>query len=315
MTTDAGAASVVIPTFMRKESLPAVIRPVLDDPDTGEVVVVVDGCHDGSYELLVEWAHQDDRVKPVFQENTGEGGARQAGLEHATNDVVVFLDDDVIVEPGVIGRHVAHHAGERHKLVLGYMPTHVDPHRRPGHVPTILYAQDYAQACVEYERNPDRILSHLWAGNMSIRRPDALEIGLVPDVDLGYHADMQFGIRCMESGIKAVFDRDLRAVHVHDRSLRSFGRECVRGGEARAHLCLAFPSLAPEIEPTSCWPRGLGPFQRFLSSNWVRPVSAPLAMGTSYLAGRAHWWSVETSAARMLRQIEVNYGFAKVMQG
>jgi glycosyltransferase involved in cell wall biosynthesis len=304
-------ASVVIPTFSRKERLRTVLQPVLDDPATGEVVVVVDGCRDGSFELLTDWSHQDHRLKPLFQENAGEASARQAGLEAATGDVVVFLDDDVIVEPGVITGHLAHHAEGQHKLVLGYMPTRVDVPRRPGQVPTILYAQDYERTCADYEADPDHILSHLWAGNLSLRRRDALEVGLVPLVRFGYHADMQFGLECQEAGIRGVFDRGLRATHLHSRGLRAFARECRLSGQGRAYLSHMHPALASEIDPSASWPRAFVPLLRILSSRWVRPVSSRMAMGTAYVAGRLHLWPVETAAARALRQIEANYGFTQ----
>ncbi|MGD0882557.1 MAG: glycosyltransferase [Acidimicrobiales bacterium] len=304
-------ASVVIPTFSRKGSLGTVLEPVLGDPATGEVIVVVDGCRDGSFELLTEWSRQDHRLKPLFQENAGEARARQAGLEAATGDVVVFLDDDVIITPGVITGHMAHHADGQRKLVLGYMPTRVDLPRRPGQVPTMLYAQDYERMCIDYEAHPDHILLHLWAGNLSLRRRDALEIGLVPSVRFGYHADMQFGLACREAGIHAVFDRELRSTHIHSRSLRAFGRECRLSGQGRAYLCDMFPTLAPEIDPSASWPRALVPLLRVVSSRWVRPVSARMAMGIAGAAGRMHLWPAETAAARALRQIEANYGFTQ----
>ena len=44
--------SVVIPTFNRRPFLQATISPLLEDPATGESIVVVEGSYDGSIELL-----------------------------------------------------------------------------------------------------------------------------------------------------------------------------------------------------------------------------------------------------------------------
>ena len=120
--------SVVIPTFNRGEKLAEILHPVLDDPLTGEVVVVVDGSRDGSFEMLQEWSLADPRLRPIFQENAGDAAARQRGIEAASFDVVVVLDDDVVVSAGTIGGHARHHADGKRLLVLGYMPTRVPNH-------------------------------------------------------------------------------------------------------------------------------------------------------------------------------------------
>jgi len=81
-------ASVVIPTYNRLGSLAGLIQSLLLDPGVGEIVVVVDGSEDGSYQLLLELAAEDARVIPIYQANAGEGAARQRGLESSRYDTV-----------------------------------------------------------------------------------------------------------------------------------------------------------------------------------------------------------------------------------
>ncbi|MDQ4142512.1 MAG: glycosyltransferase, partial [Actinomycetota bacterium] len=97
--------SVVVPTYNRRENLPRVLEPLLADPATTELVVVVDGSRDGSFELVEERAATEPRLKPVFIENQGVARAHQTGVERASGEVVLLLADDVIAAPGLVMGH------------------------------------------------------------------------------------------------------------------------------------------------------------------------------------------------------------------
>src|ERR1700692_3253065 len=88
--------SVVIITMNRRALIEKSVPILLNDPATGELIVVVDGARDGTMEVLERWAERDERVRPIWQENAGEGAAREHGVIAARHDVVVLLDDDAI---------------------------------------------------------------------------------------------------------------------------------------------------------------------------------------------------------------------------
>src|SRR3954452_25350351 len=73
-------ASVVMATYNRRALLPCVLDPLLADPAAAEVVVVVDGCDDGSIEYLRERAAAEPRLKPQLIENSGAVRAQQFGV-------------------------------------------------------------------------------------------------------------------------------------------------------------------------------------------------------------------------------------------
>lgn len=215
----AGGASVVIPTHNRRDEIELTVRAALADPATREVIVVVDGCHDGTLERLRQIAEEEPRVRPLWQENAGASTARQRGVKYARYPIVVLLDDDVVAEPGLITGHVAHHARGSHQLVLGYMPV-VARSTWPENVTACLYSMSYEDQVRLYETDPGQILTCLWAGNMSVRRSHALEVALEdPAVRLGYLADRELGLRLMKAGFTGVFDRSLRGSHHCSRSL------------------------------------------------------------------------------------------------
>jgi GT2 family glycosyltransferase len=304
------SVSVVIPTYNRRSGLPIVLDAISGDPYVYEIVVVVDGCDDGSSEYLQERALVDTRITPIWQENAGEGAARQAGIEAATGEVVLILDDDVVAWPRLAQGHAKAHEQRTNLVVQGYMPTKLPYRRQAGDFATVLYASEYEQACERYENDPQSVLRHLWAGNISMRRKDALRVGFAGEHALGYHDDQSFGLRCLQAGLEGVFDRRLIAQHVHSRSLESFARQANTMGRARRTL------MHQDSIGSVDWSRpsdGLnGPMKqviRLASSPGARPITRPAMMKAVDVFGALHLWKAETASARVLRRIEVESGF------
>jgi glycosyltransferase involved in cell wall biosynthesis len=80
------------------------LRAALDPlPLTYEIIVVDDGSTDGSDELLRELAAADPRVKVVqLRRNFGQTAALQAGIDHASGEILVTLDGDLQNDPADI---------------------------------------------------------------------------------------------------------------------------------------------------------------------------------------------------------------------
>jgi glycosyltransferase involved in cell wall biosynthesis len=219
---DRPTIAVVVPTYNRRDRLPLVIEPLLAQPELNELVVVVDGCDDGSIELAESYAAADPRVVPHLIENRGLARARLAGAEKATAEVVLTTDDDVIAEPGLVGGHARRHCDRSHLVVVGYMPVAPRP-PRVGEFPRELYAREYERATRAWEARPETILGSFWAGNFSLRRADYVALApAIAEITPDYHEDRDFGLRCRELGLEAEFDRSLRASHQYERSREAF---------------------------------------------------------------------------------------------
>lgn len=304
-------ASVIIPTLNRKSFLPQVLDPVLSDPATAEVVLVVDGDDDGTFEFLTELSRSESRIHPVYQQNSGENAARSRGASEANHEIAIFLDDDVVASPGLITAHCLKHPPGSRRLVLGYMPTMIPTPRQPDQVATHLYAQDYEYACRLFEADPDAIFTQFWAGNISMRRDVAMEVFAQLPKRLIAHGDLQFGLRCRQAGLQPMFDRSLLATHHHRRSLEKFVAQARRSGEGRAQLGREFPDLAAELSPAGFLSLQQRVVARSISHPWVHDVLASLIMSVCHLFGRHELWRLETFFARILRVIELVYGFER----
>lgn len=72
-----------------------------------EIVLVDDGSSDGSEDLCDEWAARDSRVRVIHQEARGSSVARNAGIELATGEYVMFADSDDVLSPELVGTLLA----------------------------------------------------------------------------------------------------------------------------------------------------------------------------------------------------------------
>jgi polyisoprenyl-phosphate glycosyltransferase len=105
--TDGITYSVVAPVFNEIESIPELyrrVRETLDKMgDTWELILVDDGCTDGSTQEILDLAEKDKRVIPlIFARNFGHQIAVTAGWDHARGDAVIIIDADLQDPPEVI---------------------------------------------------------------------------------------------------------------------------------------------------------------------------------------------------------------------
>src|SRR5688500_16219691 len=218
--------SVVVPTHERRGLLPSAVEPLLGDPAATEVVVVVDGSSDGSFEWALARASHEPRLRVLRTPGVGPAAARDAGVRAASGAVVLLVDDDVVAEPGLVSGHARRHAREDGLVVAGYMPPAVPARRRVGDFAVRLYAREYEGVCRSYERDPGAVLHGLWGGNVSLRRSDFVRVQeRAGDAPVRYHEDRDFGLRCRRAGLRGTFDRTLLAVHHHRRDLAGFARD------------------------------------------------------------------------------------------
>ncbi|MFF1696749.1 CDP-glycerol glycerophosphotransferase family protein [Streptomyces sp. NPDC058257] len=93
--------SVIVPVYKVQAYLHACLGSVLGQSFTDLELIVVDDCSpDACGALIDECAAGDTRVRAVhLKENVGLGRARNAGMEHATGDYLIFLDSDDTLTP------------------------------------------------------------------------------------------------------------------------------------------------------------------------------------------------------------------------
>ncbi|MFF4961928.1 bifunctional glycosyltransferase/CDP-glycerol:glycerophosphate glycerophosphotransferase [Streptomyces sp. NPDC001222] len=96
--------SVIVPAYKVQAYLEECLTSVLDQSYPDLEVIAVDDCSpDACGAVIDEFAARDPRVRPLhLPENVGLGRARNAGLEQARGDYVLFLDGDDTLTPDAL---------------------------------------------------------------------------------------------------------------------------------------------------------------------------------------------------------------------
>lgn len=299
--------SVVIPTYNDANLLADTVAPLLRDPATGEVIVVVDGADDGSFALLQQLATRDARIRPFWIENRGRAGARQYGLERARQEIVLMLDADVVAGEGLVSGHAAWHDGSRQRLVVGYMPPPPVRTRRRDSFIITAYAAQYEATCAEYERDPRFIFRRLWGGNISVPKDAVVAAGgCDPGVGIRYGEDVELGLRLRPLGLQPVFDRTLLAEHRIERSVPGFRTSARQLGAGLVLLEALYPG---SVDIPQWRASGVGGTLRRFA---LRPRGNALLSGGSgrlvSLLGSARMWRYQARAAAFLERLELQQG-------
>jgi len=92
-----GLASVVIPAYNEERNIAAVLEVLRSVEELERIVVVDDGSQDDTSGVVRRYRAQDPRILLVrLPVNLGKGGAVKAGAECCPNDLILFLDADLV---------------------------------------------------------------------------------------------------------------------------------------------------------------------------------------------------------------------------
>ena len=116
---DTSKVSIILPTYNVFPYLSQCLDSILAQTYKNiEVIIIIDGATDGSYELAKSYCEKDDRFCVYWQENAGSGPARNKGLSHAKGKFIAFIDPDDWVKEDYIERLVDAQQKEDYDLVL-----------------------------------------------------------------------------------------------------------------------------------------------------------------------------------------------------
>jgi glycosyltransferase involved in cell wall biosynthesis len=269
-------ASVLIATHNRGP----LIRRCLDalaaqaEPATNfEVVIADDGSDDGSTDGLDELGHPFE-LRVLKLPKGGKSAALNAAIEAAAGAVCVFIDDDVVASPTLVGGHLAAHREDPKTLGIGGL-RQVPPTARDW------FAKSYAEAWNDRYREFDgrpAAWTDTYGGNMSaptalLRQIDGFDLS-VPTIE-----DFEIGYRLVGAGGRPRFLADAGGLH-DDQKLRP---RILRDAASNARAYLDFARRHPGTEDDLLdWRGASGPrelkLRRLLISARV-PAGAIAALG------------------------------------
>ena len=126
--------SVIIPTHNRADILQACLLKLAHQQGVDfEVIIVDDGSTDHTEEIVNGFI-AENKIRPICSDKCGEciqyikqkgshqGVARNRGVKNATGDIIVFIGDDIFVEPDFLMKHHDRHTehSDENVVALGY---------------------------------------------------------------------------------------------------------------------------------------------------------------------------------------------------
>lgn len=91
--------SIIVPVYNVENLLTRCVESIVNQTYKDiEIILVDDGSNDNCPALCDEYALKDKRIKVIHKQNGGLSDARNAGLDIATGDYIIFVDSDDYIE-------------------------------------------------------------------------------------------------------------------------------------------------------------------------------------------------------------------------
>ena len=91
--------SIIVPVYNVEKFIEKCVKSLMNQSHKDiEIILVDDGSPDQSPEIIDRIAIEDQRVHVIHQQNKGVSAARNAGLQCATGEYVMFVDGDDWIE-------------------------------------------------------------------------------------------------------------------------------------------------------------------------------------------------------------------------
>jgi len=210
--------SMIIPVYNNTRDLPECLSAAkvsAKNFDT-EIIVVDDASTDETPSVAASMGVHVLRLG----RNSGPAAARNFGAQHATGEILFFVDADVVLAPGSLHRAITILGSTRPDLAAVF-GSYDDRPRARG---LVSQYRNLLHHFVHQQGNPEA--STFWAGCGAIRREIFLGVG-------GFDAerfprpsieDIELGVRLSRAGHRILLDREIQGTHLKRWTLASMIR-------------------------------------------------------------------------------------------
>ena len=209
-----------------------------------EVVLVLDGPDAGRAEALAERTDPFD-VRVVASPGRGRAAACNAGGALARGRVLLFLDDDMLLDAGAVSAHLLRHRAPGEVAVVGAAPVLL---RAADGYASRYVARRFARHLVKLSAQDHRLtVRDVYTGAFSVGRGTFLDLGGFDTRFVEYgNEDGDLAGRLMAAGVEIVFAAEARALQTYDKSFAELAADTVAKGRTAALFLALHPGRAAE---------------------------------------------------------------------
>jgi len=208
--------SVIVPVFNGRLQLPRCLEALRTSEFTDFEVIVVDDCSTDNTPQIVERFRARYLRTP---RNIGPGGGRNLGVRDARGEILVFVDADVVVTPGTLGRIAA--------------DFDADPD-----LAAVFGSYDEAPAWSDFLSQYKNLMHHyvhqiaserastFWCGCGAMRKEVFLQFGGFDTARYPHPSieDIDLGLRLFKAGRKLLLDKTIQVKHLKKWTVRGLLR-------------------------------------------------------------------------------------------
>jgi glycosyltransferase involved in cell wall biosynthesis len=307
-------ATVAVCTRDRPEDLRCCLEAIMRLPDDGQEVLVVDNCP--STEATRHLVESYVRVRYVREERPGLDIARNRALREARHEVVAFIDDDAVPDPGWLRALLRNFDEPSVLCVTGLtMPLELETKAQEWFERYSTFVRGFRRTVFDKDNINPLAGGRVGAGaNMALRRSLIEFVGLFDEaLDVGTPTrsggDTEMFSRILARGYRIVYDPAALNWHRHRRTWEELRQTLYSYGVGvyafwTCKLLFERELTVPKLAWDWLWHTQLPALVRSLRK---RPDSMPLDLLLAELRGCVVGPRAYLSTRRRLRQRQHNY--------
>lgn len=208
--------TVAIPTYRREQVLIDTVRDLLVlDPSPGEILVLDQTPrHEEAVERQLNAWNAAGQIRWLRLPEPSITHAMNRGLLEARQEIVLFLDDDIVPAPGLVAAHARRYLNPAVSGVVGQI-------LQPGQVscsgiPAQRGKGIWRDLGFPFNTDQPAEIANAMAGNLSVRRDRAIQVGGFDENFKGvaYRFETEFARRLVRGGGKLVYEPSARIHHL-----------------------------------------------------------------------------------------------------
>jgi glycosyltransferase involved in cell wall biosynthesis len=197
-----------------------------------EVVLIDDGSSDDTPELVSRFAPLMN-LRYTRQPNSGLAAAKNHGICLSRAPIVVFIDDDDVLDSRALEQHWRSHEQDDRveTAILGYTGLGYEPSRSP----LMRYATDVGCQLFSYRPLTDGQeldFTYFWGGRSSCKRELLLKHGLFDPVFRFGAEDIELAYRLRSAGLRVRYNAQAISTMIRTLTVDDFVRRCVLQGRS-----------------------------------------------------------------------------------
>jgi GT2 family glycosyltransferase len=208
---DSIKVSIIVPVYNNPKDLIECISAIKENSlSCSEIIVVNDGSTDNTEAVAKSLSVKVQRLN----QNEGGAAARNHGVQHASGEILIFIDSDVVVRPYTIA-HIMQFFNDHPDFAGIFGSYDTDPRAKNFVSQYRNLLHHYVHQCGNSEA------STFWSGCGAIRRSAFERVGGFTNSFTNNMEDVELGYRLKKVGYRIRLDKTLQVTHLKQWTFKS----------------------------------------------------------------------------------------------